>query len=159
MLVFFNSTRELVRSPERRRQARTYMPLRACGISCKLRGRRPKSIHRQLQWSISSYGVVWDCSIISIVEQIHRKLEFVKYLFRCSHNFIFFSLEGSAWSWNRLAKKTWSKPKYPRIHVIVVGFWSWLPLGGLSVPNPIWKSAPITMKKILNHRSDRTQLS
>jgi len=38
------------------------------------------------------------------MEQLHKKLEFVEYLFRCSHNSIFL-LELSVWSWNRLAKK------------------------------------------------------
>ena len=35
-------------------------------------------------------GGVWDCSTNSIVEQLHKKLEFVEYLFRCSHNFTLF---------------------------------------------------------------------
>ena len=31
------------------------------------------------------------CSINSTVEQLHKKLEFVEYLFRCSHNSTLFS--------------------------------------------------------------------
>ena len=31
-------------------------------------------------------GGVWDCSTNSTVEQLHKKLEFVEHLFRCSHN-------------------------------------------------------------------------
>jgi hypothetical protein len=39
------------------------------------------SVVPKLEW-----GGVWDCSTNSTVEQLHKKLEFVKYLFRCSHN-------------------------------------------------------------------------
>jgi len=31
-------------------------------------------------------GGVWDYSTNSIMEQLYKKLEFVEYLYRCSHN-------------------------------------------------------------------------
>ena len=37
------------------------------------------------------------CSTNSTIEQLHKKLEFMEYLFRCSYNSTFF-LELSAWS-------------------------------------------------------------
>jgi len=49
----------------------------------------------------------------STVEQLHKKLEFIEYLFRCSHNSIIFH-EQSVWSWNRLTKKVErSSAKHP----------------------------------------------
>jgi hypothetical protein len=40
-----------------------------------------------------------------MLRTVNKKLEFVEYFSRCSHNFTPFFLELSAWNLNRLAKK------------------------------------------------------
>ena len=41
--------------------------------------------------TLRDLGGVWDCSTNSTMEQLHKKLEFVEYPFRCSHNSTFFT--------------------------------------------------------------------
>ena len=47
---------------------------------------------RYITWFRGCLGLLHKlCSTNSIVEQLHKKLEFVEYLFRCSHNSTLFS--------------------------------------------------------------------
>jgi len=60
------------------------------------------------------------CSTNFTVEQLHKKLEFVEYLFSCSHNFIFFSWTECVKLKSRLVKKRGAELKTWRVFNFVI---------------------------------------